>query len=176
MQYKDNHKKIVTDLISGKFILWTEPHFFDLEKQKEEYEDFFEKSFGYRLVIRETFAYIQSENTQEKFSTNLTVFLSALCYEISSQGLDIEDKIQNGYFDISEMQSFISQPSYKDIFKRISMNAENLMKFLNNLANRNIVEFDKNQKEVFKFTKAIDLFLEFARELAQDKIQQIINK
>ena len=174
MQYIDNHNKIVTDLLSGRFIIWTETHFYDLKKQTDEYEEFFLKSFGYKLVIRETFAFIQSEDTQEKFSTNLTVFLSALCYEISSQGLDIEDKIQNGYFDLAEMQSFISQPSYKDIFERININAESLIKFLNNLSNRNIIEFDKTQKDVFKFTKAIDLFFEFARELAQEKIQQLI--
>ena len=159
MQYKDNHSKIVTDLLSGRFILWTEQHFIDLDKQKDEYTAFFEKSFGYKLIIRETFAYIQSEDTQEKFSTNLTVFLSALCYEISAQGLDIEDKIQNGYFDISEMQLFISQPNYKDIFDRINMNSENLITFLNALAKRNILEYDNIKKRYLSLQKQLICFL-----------------
>jgi len=174
MEYKHNHKIIVTELLSGKFILWTESHFMDIERQKEEYELFFEKSFGYKLKLTETFAYLQSEDTKEKFSTEITIFLAVLCYDISSRGQNIEDKIKNNYFNISEMQELISDPSYTDIFDRLNMHSEQLTKFFNKLANRNIIEFDKKQKEVFKFTEAIDLFFEFARELSNDQIKQSV--
>ena len=126
--------------------------------------------------MSETFAYLESEDTKEKFSTELTIFLAVLCNEVSSQGQNIEDKIENGYFDISEMQELISKPSYEDIFDRLSMNSEQLDRFFNKLSSRNIIEFDRNQKEVFKFTKAIGLFFEFARELANDQIKQSLRK
>ena len=173
MQYKNYHYQITNELLSGRFILWTEPHFIDLEKQKEEYILFFEKSFDYKLIVKKEFAYLTSDETKEKFSTNTTVFLSVLCYEISSQGKDIEDKIENGYFNISEVQELIVNPSYVDIFNKLNMNSEKIVKYLKDLESRNIINFDKNQKEVFKFTKAIDLFFEFAKELAENKIRQM---
>jgi len=174
MEYKENHHKIVTELLSGKFILWTEPHFIDIEKQKADYALFFEKSFGYSLKVKETFAYLESANTKEKFSIEFSIFLAVLCYNISLQGYDIENKIKQGYFDISDIQEMISNPSYEDIFERLSINAEKITRFLNSLSNRNIIEFDKNQKEVFSFTSAIDLFFEFSRELANEQIKQFV--
>lgn len=173
IQFPEYHYQIVNDLLSGRFILWTDRHFDNLEKNKQLYEEFFTVSFRYKLIVRKEFAYLLSETTKEEFSKNLTVFLSILCYELNAQGQDIKEKLENGFFEIAEIQIILESPTYKDVLKLIKLNAENIDKFLNKLADRNIIKYEENQRNIFKFTKAIDLFFEFAQEIAEKKISQL---
>lgn len=164
-----NHYEIVNDLLKGKFILWNEVYFDALTKEQDFYKTFFKESFGYELVLRKEFAYLLSKNTGEEFSKRFTVILSILCYEWNLQGRDIKDRIENGSFSIFEIQTLLENSTYSDIFKLIKLKEEGIEKFLKELDQRNIIKLD-NSKETFEFTKAVNLFFEFAKEIAESKL------
>ncbi len=164
-----NHYEIVNDLLKGKFILWNEVYFDTLTKEQDFYKAFFKESFGYELVLRKEFAYLLSKNTGEEFSKRFTVILSILCYEWNLQGRDIKDRIENGSFSVFEIQTLLENSTYSDIFKLIKLKEEGIEKFLKELDQRNIINLDNN-KETFEFTKAVDLFFEFAKEIAENKL------
>lgn len=164
-----NHYEIVNDLLKGKFILWNEVYFDVLTKEQDFYKAFFKESFGYELVLRKEFAYLLSKSTGEEFSKRFTVILSILCYEWNLQGRDIKDRIENGSFSVFEIQTLLENSTYSDIFKLIKLKEEGIEKFLKELDQRNIIKLD-NSKETFEFTKAVDLFFEFAKEIAESKL------
>ncbi|GAB4343448.1 MAG: hypothetical protein OHK0038_23520 [Flammeovirgaceae bacterium] len=164
-----NHYEIVNDLLKGKFILWNEVHFDTLIKEQDFYKAFFKQSFDYELVLKREFAYLLSKNTNEEFSKRFTVILSILCYEWNLQGKDIKDRIENGSFSVFEIQTLLENSTYNDIFKLIKLKEEGIEKFLKELDQRNIIKLD-NSKETFEFTKAVDLFFEFAKEIAESKL------
>ncbi len=164
-----NHYEIVNDLLKGKFILWNEVYFDTLTKEQDFYKAFFKESFGYELVLRKEFAYLLSKSTGEEFSKRFTVILSILCYEWNLQGRDIKDRIENGSFSVFEIQTLLENSTYSDIFKLIKLKEEGIEKFLKELDQRNIIKLD-NSKETFEFTKAVDLFFEFAKKTAQGKL------
>ncbi|SFF60085.1 condensin complex protein MksE [Thermoflexibacter ruber] len=164
-----NHYEIVNDLLKGKFILWNEVYFDTLTKEQDFYKAFFKESFGYELVLRKEFAYLLSKSTGEEFSKRFTVILSILCYEWNLQGRDIKDRIENGSFSVFEIQTLLDNSTYSDIFKLIKLKEEGIEKFLKELDQRNIIKLD-NSKETFEFTKAVDLFFEFAKEIAESKL------
>jgi hypothetical protein len=167
-----NHYEIVNDLLKGKFILWNEVYFDTLTKEQEFYKAFFKESFGYELVLRKEFAYLLSKSTGEEFSKRFTVILSILCYEWNLQGRDIKDRIENGSFSVFEIQTLLENSTYNDIFKLIKLKEEGIEKFLKELDQRNIIKLD-NSKETFEFTKAINLFFEFAKEIAESKLASV---
>lgn len=164
-----NHYEIVNDLLKGKFILWNEIYFDTLIKEQDFYTTFFKKSFGYELVLKKEFAYLLSKNTGEEFSKRFTVILSILCYEWNLQGRDIKDRIENGSFSVFEIQILLENSTYSDIFKLIKLKEDGIEKFLKELDQRNIIKLDSS-KENFEFTKAVDLFFEFAKEIAEGKL------
>jgi hypothetical protein len=164
-----NHYEIVNGLLKGKFILWNEVYFDTLTKEQDFYKAFFKESFGYELILRKEFAYLLSKSTGEEFSKRFTVILSILCYEWNLQGRDIKDRIENGSFSVFEIQTLLESSTYSDIFKLIKLKEEGIEKFLKELDQRNIIKLDKS-KETFEFTKAVDLFFEFAEEIAESKL------
>jgi hypothetical protein len=166
------HYEIVNDLLKGKFILRNEVHFEILTKEQDFYKAFFKESFGYELVLRKEFAYLLSKNTSEEFSKRFTVILSILCYEWNLQGRDIKDRIENGSFSVLEIQTLLENSTYSDIFRLIKLKEEGIEKFLKELDQRNIIKLD-NSKETFEFTKAVDLFFEFAKEIATNKLAKL---
>jgi hypothetical protein len=167
-----HHYEIVNDLLKGKFILWNEVYFDTLTKEQEFYKAFFKESFDYELVLRREFAYLLSKNTNEEFSKRFTVILSILCYEWNLQGRDIKDRIENGSFSVFEIQTLLENSTYSDIFKLIKLKEEGVEKFLKELDQRNIIKLD-NSKETFEFTKAVNLFFEFAKEIAESKLASV---
>jgi hypothetical protein len=167
-----HHYEIVNDLLKGKFILWNEVYFDTLTKEQEFYKAFFKESFDYELVLRKEFAYLLSKNTNEEFSKRFTVILSILCYEWNLQGRDIKDRIENGSFSVFEIQTLLENSTYNDIFKLIKLKEEGVEKFLKELDQRNIIKLD-NSKETFEFTKAVNLFFEFAKEIAESKLASV---
>lgn len=168
----ENHYEIINDLLKGKFILWSEVYFNTLVKEQDFYKAFFKESFGYELVLRKEFAYLLSKNTGEEFSKRFTVILSILCYEWNLQGRDIKDCIENGSFSVLEIQTLLESSTYSDIFKLIKLKEEGIEKFLKELDQRSIIKLDNN-KETFEFTKAVDLFFEFAKEIAESKLAAV---
>jgi len=164
-----NHYEIVNNLLKGKFILWNEVFFDTLTKEQDFYKAFFKESFGYELVVRKEFAYLLSKDTNEEFSKRFTVILSILCYELNLQGRDLKDPIENGSFSVFEIQNLLENSTYSDIFKLIKLKEEGIEKFLKELDQRNIIKLDSS-RETFEFTKAVDLFFEFAKEIAESKL------
>lgn len=164
-----HHYEIVNDLLKGKFILWNEIYFDTLTKEQDFYKAFFKESFGYELILRKEFAYLLSKSTNEEFSKRFTIILSILCYEWNLQGGDLKDRIENGSFSVFEIHALLENSTYSDIFKLIKLKEEGLEKFLKELDQRNLIKLD-NSKEFFEFTKAINLFFEFAEEIALSKL------
>ncbi len=164
-----NHYEIVNDLLKGKFIIWNEPHFDSLGKEQDFYKKFFKDSFGYELILRKEFAYLLSKVTNEEFSKRFTVLLSVLCYEWNLQGKDIKDYLDYGSFSSFEIQELLKNSNYKDILDFVRIKEEGIEKIIKELDQRNIIKLD-NSKENFKFTKAINLFFEFAQDIAAQKI------
>jgi len=171
MIFPEKHYEIVNDLLKGKFILWNEVFFDTLVNKQDFYKAFFKESFDYELVLRKEFAYLLSKNTSEEFSKKFTVILSIICYEWNLLGRDIKDRIENGTFSAFEIQNLLENSTYNDIFKLIKVKEVGIIKFLKDLDQRNIIKFD-NSRETFEFTKAVDLFFEFSKEIANNKLKE----
>jgi hypothetical protein len=172
----EHHYEIVTELLKGKFILWDEIYFQTLVKEQDFYKTFFKNSFGYELVLRKEFAYLSSKSTNEEFSKRFTVILSILCYEWNLKGREIKDFLEQTTFSAFEVKTLLENSTYSDILKLIKFKKqEDVEKFLKELDQRNIIKLD-NDRETFEFTKAVDLFFEFAKEIAESKLKSVKNQ
>lgn len=170
----NNHYEIVNDLLKGKFILWNEIYFDTVEREQDFYKAFFKESFGYELVLRKEFAYLLSKSTTQEFSKRFTIILAILCYEWNLQGRDIKDRIENGSFSIYEIQDILENSTYKDILNDIKEKDDDdikklIKKTIKDLSQRNIIKLD-DSREILEFTKAVDLFFEFAESIAKSKL------
>lgn len=168
IKYPKFHRQIVNDLLEGKFLLYTDYEKFQILKEENIfYIDFFKNTFDYDLNIRNEFAYLSSQNTDETFSRNFTIFLSVLCFEISQKG-DFKTRLENDIFSYEEVENYLKSENFKEVTQEIGVN--NLQTFLNNLGRRNIIQFtNTSSKDNFKFTKAINLFFEFAVQLSRQE-------
>lgn len=169
-EYPPSHQQIVADLLEGKFLLYSEFKNFEILKKHEVfYKDFFTKTFNYELNIRNDFAYLSSEKTDEKLSRNFTIFLAILCYEINQKTTDFKGRIENGIFTFEEIEGYLGSEVFKSLISEIGIG--NLNNFLRQLARRNIIRFLDKGEDKFQFTKAVHLFFEFAVELSHDIIK-----
>jgi hypothetical protein len=174
MKYPKNHREIVKKLLKGKFILFSDPLFSTIYENRSFYEIFFKFSFGYQLNFRNEFVYLTAKRSNEKLSRNIVIFLSALCYELNEEGKNFKKLIDNYIFDYDEVDEYLQKSVYKETIETIIYddNKDDLMRFLNSLNRKNIIEFTDSNKHKFKFTKAIDVFFEFAIELAKRKFEE----
>jgi hypothetical protein len=168
IEYPPQHLQIVNDLLEGKFLLYTDFQKFQSLKDNDIfYIDFFKNTFDYELNIRNEFAYLVSDKTDEKLSRNFTIFLAILCYEINQKTTDFKNRIENGIFSYQEVENYLKSKTFEEVVNEIGV--ENLSSFLRTLAKRNIIKFISKNKESFKFTKAINLFFEFAINLSKQQ-------
>jgi hypothetical protein len=168
IDYPQQHQQIVNDLLEGKFLLYTDYQKFQSLKDNDIfYIDFFKKTFDYDLNIRNDFACLVSDKTDEKLSRNFTIFLAILCYEINQKTTDFKNRIENDIFSYQEVENYLKSKNFEEIVNEIGV--ENLGSFLRTLAKRNIIEFIGKNEESFKFTKAIHLFFEFAISLSKQQ-------
>ena len=174
IDYPPQHQQIVNDLLEGKFLLYTDfQKFQSLQSNKDTfYTDFFKETFNYELIIRNEFAYLVSDKTDEKLSRNFTIFLAILCYEINQKTTDFKSRIENDIFSYLEVEKYLKSKNFEEVISEIGI--DNLSTFLKQLARRNIIEFIGKNEESFKFTKAINLFFEFAINLS--KQQELANE
>lgn len=171
IDYPPHHQQIVNDLLEGKFLLYTDFEKFQVLKDNHIfYTDFFKSTFDYELNIRNEFAYLVSNKTDEKLSRNFTIFLAILCYEINQKTTDFKNRIENDIFSYQEVENYLKNKNFEEVINEIGI--DNLSTFLKQLARRNIIEFISKNEDSFKFTKAINLFFEFAISLSkqQEKI------
>ncbi|TAG06643.1 MAG: hypothetical protein EAZ44_02025 [Cytophagia bacterium] len=170
IDYPAQHQQIVNDLLEGKFLLYTDFQKFQSLKDNDNfYTDFFKKSFGYELRIRNEFAYLISDKTDEKISRNFTIFLAILCYEINQKTTDFKNRIENDIFSYQETENYLKSKNFEEVVNEIGI--DNLSSFLRTLAKRNIIEFMSKNEDNFKFTRAINLFFEFAIDLSKQEAE-----
>lgn len=171
MVYPKSHKAIVENLMKGKFIL-TGDRLFEIIKENEDfYIQFFEISFGYNLVTtKNEFYYLTSNDSNEKFSRDISVFFAVLCYEIDKDGKNFLDALRYNEFEISAIEKYFETSNYKDIIDS-NNNLKDIRKFIPALASRNILE--KLGEDRIIFTSAFKVFTDYAIEIAKKSISNI---
>ena len=169
MEYPEKHRQIVEELMNGRFILSRENHFELLRNKEDFYIRFFQKSFGYQLVVRQEYAYLISEDTDETISRDISIFFAILCYELDKHGRNFLDELQYSEYSFEEVDLLFENSSYIDLLHSIKQlrDTDARRKLLFNTMNKkNIIE--KVNDEKFFFTPAYKVFIDFAKELAEN--------
>jgi hypothetical protein len=173
MEYSKHHRQIVEDLMSGKFILATDKIFFEIKENESFYSSFFKASFGYELNIKQDFAYLISEETNEMLSRDISIFFAILCYELDKAGKNFMDLVQYSEFEFEDVERYFENSAYKDVVEANKQldSKEKRRNFINVLNRRNIVE--KNGDDRFSFTPAYKVFFDFAEELISSRSTEV---
>jgi hypothetical protein len=171
MEYPESHKQIVEELLDGKFILSREG-LYDVIKEKEDfYAPFFKASFNHDLDVTNEFARLVSDETDENLSRDISVFFAILCYELDRQGKNFLDALQYSEFSLEEINYIFENTSWIDLIQSNKQlkDADTRKRFIYTaMGKRNIV--DKVNDERFYFTPAYKVFIEYAKELAQETV------
>lgn len=168
--YPPEHREIVNLLTNGQFILQTQPHYAVVEQNKESYQAFFKATFGFDLHVRnEGYIFLTSEESSEKDSRNFLIFLAILCRELSINGRDFKGEFDLKKFQVKEVQELLEKSSKRELLEHI-LTEGGIPKLLNDWQKRRVVEFTNSQQTQFKFTKAVNLFFEYALEMADSRI------
>ncbi|MCG9881002.1 MAG: hypothetical protein MH472_10435 [Bacteroidia bacterium] len=170
MDYPRFHKEIVNDLMSGKFILASDPKFVSLKEQSSFYEQFFKESFSYALEIKSDYAYLLSYETAEQLSRDICLFFAVLSYELDKDGKNFLEEIQFAEFEMEKVDSYFENSAYAELIAANNQlkNNEARRDFVRTLARRNIVE--RNGDVRFTFTQAYKVFIDFAADFAKGKL------
>ena len=160
MKYPKKHYEITQNLLSGKFILQGRDLYDIVSHNYDFYQTFFKESFRYDLIKTAEVIYLSSDTTAEKFSRNLMLVLAVLVDNINLQGKDLYEELYKTY-KIKDIENIIQSSSYKNVCRNISV--ETLIK--NDCQKRNIIDFN-SEYETFRFTNAINVFLDKAVEIA----------
>lgn len=170
MQYPEQHKHIVDDLMNGRFILSREKHFEELTKNDEFYTQFFKISFDYDLHINKEYAYLVSRETDENTSRDISIFFAILCYELDKQGKNFLDGLQYSEYSFEEINTLFDNSSYIDLIhanKQLKDPDSRRRIIFTIMSKKNIIE--KVNEDRFYFTPAYKVFVEFAKGLAQQR-------
>lgn len=168
--YPLEHRDIVAALTNGQFILYTHPHYAVVEKEVDFYRDFFKATFGFDLQLRsEGYIFLSSDEATEKDSRNFLIFLAVLCRELNVNGRDFREDFDLKKFQVDEIQELLEKSSKRELVEHI-LGEDGLAKMLKEWGKRKVIEFANLQQTQFKFTKAVNLFFEYAMELADIRI------
>ena len=166
MQYPNEHKKIVSNLLDGKFIISS--HLFNvIKEQEDDYIEFFKKSYGFDLQVEADFAYLSSDDVKETRTRDFVLFLAVLCRELDYSGKNFRDTVELGSLDISETFELLKQSSKWEILEKTTV--ADFEKFITTWTGKNLLMKTGSQ---FKFTKAVIVFLSFAVNIANAKIKE----
>lgn len=164
--YPNKHTQIVISLMKGIIITIDDPHFDIVKKHQAFYIEFFDKSFGLELKNTQEFYYLISEETDEKTSRDISIFFSILCYELDKDGKNFMDELGFSDFHIDEIITYIKNSTWTDIVKsnKQLQNSDSIRTLVSaTMTKRNIVI--KHSDDMYSFTKAYKLFIDFARDL-----------
>lgn len=156
----DRHSEVVKSLLNGKFILHNEELFEIIKNNLEFYIDFFKKSYEYELLNNAEVIYVVSDVTNEKFSRNIMLVLAVISWEFNREGKNIYTELEKKH-TISYIEELIKKSSFKDSCRGISID-----KLLKDAASRNLLLMLDNEKSI-RFTSAINIFLEAAKEISE---------
>ena len=167
--YPPEHRDIVSNLLDGRFIIYPDPLFIALNKEDMamDYKEFFKHSYNFDLKIEADYAFLTSNDVTEKGTRDFTLFLAILSRELDYSGKNFRDCIELGSFNIAETENLLKQSSKWEILEKTTV--ANFDTFLNTWNKKNVIKRQGNQ---FKFTKAVKLFLEFAVNIAQAKLNE----
>ncbi len=166
MQYPNEHKKIVSNLLDGKFIISS--HLFNvIKEQEDDYIEFFKESYGFDLKVEADFAYLCSIDVKETRTRDFVLFLAVLCRELDYSGKNFRETVELGSLDISETYELLKQSSKWEILEKTTV--ADFEKFITTWSGKNLLIKTGSQ---FKFTKAVIVFLSFAVNIANAKIKE----
>lgn len=170
MEYPQNHRQIVDDLTTGKFILSRDKHFDDLVQHEEFYTEFFKVSFDYFLNITTEYAFLISRETDENMSRDISIFFAIFCYELDKHGKNFLDGLQYAEYSFEEINLLFDNSSYIDLIqsnKQLKDADARRRLIFGTMARKNIIE--KINEDRFYFTPAYKVFIEFAKTLAESR-------
>lgn len=165
--YPPEHREILSNLLDGRFLIYPDPLFTALHKDDEDYREFFKESYGFDLKIEPEYAYLTSNDVTEKRTRDFTLFLAIFSRELDYSGKNFREAIQLGSFNVSETEEMLKQSSKWEILEKTSV--ANFDSFIDAWNKKNVL---KRNGDHFKFTKAVDLFLEFAVNIAKAKLNE----
>jgi hypothetical protein len=165
--YPNKHKEIVKELLDGKFILYTDKLFPVIQENVNFYEDFFQQSFGYNLDVRSEFIYLTSKGTTERDTRDFTIFLALFCRELELDGKKFREQIDLATHNIDDVWLTLNNSTKKEIID--STGIKDFRNFLNRWNRKNLINISGS---TFKFTKAVNLFFEFAVNVANEKLKE----
>lgn len=168
LQYPSEHKEVVRALLNGEFLLFPEKLFTIVDNEKDFYTDFFKNSFDYNLEVRSEFAFLTSNNTVERDTRDFAIFLSIFCRELELEGKRFREQIDFATFYIDEVEQLLKNSSKIEIIESIEL-LKDFRRFLNRWNKKNVITLTGNS---FKFTKAVNLFFEFAVNVANGKLKE----
>ena len=166
-EYPNEHNKIVSELLDGKFIISPSPLFYEIQELENEYTEFFIKSFNYKLNLEAEFVYLSSDEVNEKRTRDFTLFLAILARELDYSGKNFREKIELSSFDINETEELLKQSSKWEILEKTTVS--DFEKFVKTWRGKNLLELNGNR---FRFTKAVKLFFSFAINIAEEKLKE----
>jgi len=174
MEYSKNHRQIVDDLMAGKFVLATNKNFLEIKEKENQYELFFKASFGHDLIVKNDYAFLCSEETNEMLSRDVCIFFAILCYELDKDGRNFLDLINYSEFEYASINEYFDNSAYIEVIKNNSKLKDNASRaeFLDTLHRRNIIDKTGNQK--FVFTAVHKEYIDFAMELAKAKTEESV--
>jgi len=165
--YPTEHKEIVNQLLDGKFIIYPSPLFNAIKEQDEEYIEFFKKSYDFNLNIESEYLYLSSDENSERRTRDFTLFLAILCRELDYSGLNFREKIELGSFDIEETKELLRLSTKWEILEKTTVS--DFDRFIKTWNSKNLLNV---KGKYFKFTKAVQLFFEFAVNIASEKLKE----
>jgi len=168
--YPIEHKEIVKELLDGKFILYSDKLFSIIQDNQDFYFDFFQQSFEYKLEVRNEFIFLTSKTSTEKDTRDFTIFLALLCRELELEGKEFQNQIDFATFYIDDVWQTLSNSTKKEIID--STGIKDFRNFLNRWNRKNVISLTGNS---FKFTKAVNLFFEFAVNISNEKLRETNN-
>lgn len=172
MDYPKQHKEIVEDLLSGKFLLSKSFNYDILKQNQDFYIRFFKESFGYHLNITSGMACLIGQETHETLSRDICIFTGVLCYEMDKDGKNFMQMIEYGEFEYEMIDRYFDNTSYSDLIRlnKQLKDSESRKLFYRGLVQRNIIE--KTGEHKFMFTQAIQVFIDFALDFAQGRLNE----
>jgi hypothetical protein len=166
MEYPSQHMLIVKELLDGKFILaQNNPLYETLKSNLDFYKDFFKNSFGYDVLQKKTYFFLTSDESNEKLSRDITIFIGILSYELDNEGKNFQEIIRFSLFEHDQVDSMLRSSVYFNVLESIDF--VDTRRFLARLARINLIEELEGDK--FRFTEAIDLFFDFGLTVIEQK-------
>lgn len=110
---------------------------------------------------------MQSPESNEQTSRDISIFFAILCFELDKQGKNFLDALRYAEFSIEEVNELFEDSStWAEVIRACrSLADEDARRKLitTTMARRNIVV--RNGGDRFSFTRAYKLFIDYAREL-----------